>query len=112
MVQHLAPNPRQVRLGDHLDLLHESAPRQRESHAEHASIVKALGAGDASAARRAMSRHVVATERAIRASLVELSVRAEFEGDHLPAELVDDRASLRGGVNPSDIAGALRKYPG
>jgi len=58
MVQRLA-HPRRLRLGD--------------------QILKALTAGDGTAARQAMQRHVVSTERGIRRALVELGVRAEMD---------------------------------
>ena len=64
-----------VQLALGLDLIPESLPRRDESHREHVAIVKALAAANASAARRAMQRHVVATEKVIRASLVELGMR-------------------------------------
>jgi len=68
----------QLSLG--LDLLQSSPQRNRESHQEHVRILKALTAGDGSAARQAMHRHVVSTEREIRRALVELGVRAELDG--------------------------------
>jgi GntR family transcriptional regulator, transcriptional repressor for pyruvate dehydrogenase complex len=71
----------QLALG--LDLLQSSPGRNRESHLEHRRILKALAAGDGSAARLAMQRHVLSTEREIRRALVELGVRAEF--DNWPA---------------------------
>ncbi len=54
-------------------------PRRDESHREHVAIVKALATANASAARAAMQRHVVATEKVIRASLVEFGIRAKVD---------------------------------
>jgi DNA-binding FadR family transcriptional regulator len=68
-----------VQLALGLDLIPWSPPRRDESHAEHAAIVRALAKANASAARRAMQRHVVATEKVIRASLIELGVQAELD---------------------------------
>jgi GntR family transcriptional regulator, transcriptional repressor for pyruvate dehydrogenase complex len=68
-----------VQLALGLDLIPWSPPRRDESHAEHVAIVKALAAANGSAARRSMQQHVVATEKVIRASLVELGVRAELD---------------------------------
>ena len=68
-----------VQLALGLDLIPWSVPRRDESHREHVAIVKALATANASAARAAMQRHVVATEKVIRASLVELGVRAESD---------------------------------
>jgi DNA-binding FadR family transcriptional regulator len=68
----------QLALG--LDLLQSSPQRNRESHLEHIRILKTLTAGDGSAARQAMHRHVMSTEREIRRALVELGVRAELDG--------------------------------
>lgn len=68
----------QLALG--LDLIQSSPRRNKESHQEHLRILKSLTAGDGSAARHAMHRHVVATEREIRRALVELGVRAELDG--------------------------------
>lgn len=67
----------QLSLG--LDLIQSSPPRNQESHQEHTRILKALTAGDGSAARQHMQRHVVSTEREIRRALVELGVRAEMD---------------------------------
>ncbi len=64
-----------VQLALGLDLIPWSPPRRDESHREHMAIVKALAAANASAARAAMQRHVLATEKVIRASLVDLGVR-------------------------------------
>ena len=69
-----------VQLALGLDLIPESPIRREESHAEHVAIIKALAAANSSLARRAMQRHVVATEKAIRGSLVDLSVREELHG--------------------------------
>ena len=69
-----------VQLALGLDLIPWSQPRRDESHAEHLAIVKALAAANASAARREMQRHVVATEKVIRASLVDFGVREELDG--------------------------------
>jgi DNA-binding FadR family transcriptional regulator len=66
-----------VQLALGLDLIPWSPRRRDESHREHVAIVRALAAANASAARRAMQRHVIGTEKAIRASLLELGVRAE-----------------------------------
>ena len=68
-----------VQLALGLDLIPWSVPRRDESHREHVALVKALATANASAARVAMQRHVVATEKVIRASLVELGVRAELD---------------------------------
>lgn len=70
-----------VLLAPGLDLLRDSPARCQESHDEHAAIIRALGAADATAARRAMQRHVVATEREIRTALVELSLTAALDGE-------------------------------
>src|SRR5215467_5099879 len=80
--QYVSQAVRQIRieLGPGLDLIQESPARSRESHQEHNRIIKALASGAATAARQAMHRHVVATEREIRRALVELGVRAELEG--------------------------------
>jgi GntR family transcriptional repressor for pyruvate dehydrogenase complex len=66
-----------VQLALGLDLIPESPHRRDESHAEHMSIIRTLAAANASAARKAMQRHVFATEKVIRASLVELTARSE-----------------------------------
>jgi DNA-binding FadR family transcriptional regulator len=68
-----------VQLALGLDLIPESPQRRDESHAEHIAIIRALASANASSARTAMQRHVVATEKAIRASLVDLSVKAELD---------------------------------
>ena len=67
-----------VQLALGLDLIPELPERREESHREHMAIVKALAAANASTARSAMQRHVVSTEKVIRASLVELGVREEL----------------------------------
>ena len=80
--QHMSQAVREIRieLGPGLDLIQDSPPRSRESHQEHDRIIRALAAGAATAARQAMHRHVVATEREIRRALVELGVRAQLDG--------------------------------
>ena len=75
----------QLALG--LDLIQSSPRRNKESHQEHLRILKSLTAGDGSAARLAMHRHVVATEREIRRALVELGVRAELDSPSMGTDL-------------------------
>ena len=84
----------QLALG--LDLIQSSPGRNEESHQEHIRIVKALTAGDDSAARLAMHRHVVATEREIRRALVQLGVRSELESGPDGADPGEDIAHLAG----------------
>ena len=95
---HVAQAVREIRieLGAGLDLIQESPQRNRESHLEHARIIKSLAAGDGTAARQAMHRHVVATEREIRRALVELGVRAELDGTAAGGALQHEVGRLSG----------------
>jgi DNA-binding FadR family transcriptional regulator len=71
---------REIRIGlaTGLDIIQGSPSRRRESHGEHASILKALETRSASSAREAMQRHVLASERMIRRAMIDFSAQPEL----------------------------------
>lgn len=70
---------REIRIGlaPGLDLIQTAPLRRAESFHEHVAIVKALERRSASTARRAMQRHVLATERVIRRAMVDLTAESD-----------------------------------
>lgn len=91
---------REIRIGlaTGLDLIYGSPPRRRESHGEHIAIVRALESRSSSGARRAMQRHVLATERTIRRAMIERSADR-------PAGEAGEETSADAAVMPGVVIG-------